>query len=173
MMREDTREVSVITKTYDFILWSVPHIAKFPRDRRFVLGERMERTLYDVLDALIEAKYSREKCTHLSNANRMLERFRFQFRMAKDLKILSGKSYEFAARNIDAYRRGELTREDLVSSLAAWEGYVCPADTRGLRRFLYDDLRRYMVSGRTDSSHSECRTLVYRRTKAAVGSSAA
>jgi len=105
MAVEDKSELSVITKTYDLILWSAPHIAKFPRDRRFVLGERMERTLYDILDALIEAKYSKRKESHLRSANRMLERLRFQFRLAKDLKILNVRSYEFAARSLDAIGR--------------------------------------------------------------------
>jgi len=98
-------ELSVITKIYDFILWSQGHISKFPRDKRFVLGERMERTLYDILDAAIEAKYSREKKAILVRANIMIERLRFQFRLAKDSNTLALGSYEFAARSIDAIGR--------------------------------------------------------------------
>ena len=45
----------VITKTYDLILWSCNHTSKFPRNHRFVLGERIERTLYDLLGPLIRA----------------------------------------------------------------------------------------------------------------------
>ena len=52
-------ELTVITKTYDFILWSCNHTSKFPRNHRFVLGERIERNLYDLLEILIRAKYSR------------------------------------------------------------------------------------------------------------------
>ena len=33
-------ELTVITKTYDLILWSCHHTGKFPRNHRFVLGER-------------------------------------------------------------------------------------------------------------------------------------
>ncbi len=43
-------ELTVITKTYDLILWSCNHTSKFPRNHRFVLGERIERSLYDLLD---------------------------------------------------------------------------------------------------------------------------
>ena len=32
-------ELTVITKTYDLILWSCNHTSKFPRNHRFVLGE--------------------------------------------------------------------------------------------------------------------------------------
>ena len=33
-------ELVVITKTYDLILWSCNHTGRFPRQHRFVLGER-------------------------------------------------------------------------------------------------------------------------------------
>ena len=35
-------ELVVITKTYDLILWSCNHTGKFPRNHRFVLGERLD-----------------------------------------------------------------------------------------------------------------------------------
>jgi len=38
-------ELTIITKTYDLILWSCNHTSWFPRNHRFVLGERMERNL--------------------------------------------------------------------------------------------------------------------------------
>ena len=36
--RRDYEELTVITKTYDLILWSCHHTIKFPRNHRFVLG---------------------------------------------------------------------------------------------------------------------------------------
>ena len=39
-MKKD-QELIVITKTYDLILWSCNHTSKFPRNHRFVLGERL------------------------------------------------------------------------------------------------------------------------------------
>ena len=38
-------ELVIITKTYDLILWRCNHTGRFPRQHRFVLGERLERTL--------------------------------------------------------------------------------------------------------------------------------
>ena len=35
-------ELVVITKTYDLILWSCNHTGKYPRNHRFVLGERLD-----------------------------------------------------------------------------------------------------------------------------------
>jgi hypothetical protein len=48
-MKKD-QELIVITKTYDLRLWSCNHTRKFPRNHRFVLGERIERNLYNLLN---------------------------------------------------------------------------------------------------------------------------
>jgi len=93
-------EVSAITKTYDLIMWSIPHITKFPRSHRFVLGELIERNLYSILEDLIDAKYSKEKLLILRKTNIKLEKLRYQIRIAKDFKILPLNSYEFAAKSI-------------------------------------------------------------------------
>ena len=58
MKKQD--ELVIITKTYDLILWSCNHTGRLPRQHRFVLGERLERSLYDLLETLILAKYSRD-----------------------------------------------------------------------------------------------------------------
>jgi hypothetical protein len=60
-MAERTDELTVITKTYDLILWSCQHTSRFPRNHRFVLGERIERRLYDLLETLIQAKYTKSR----------------------------------------------------------------------------------------------------------------
>src|SRR5271167_271987 len=94
-------ELTIITKTYDLILWSCNHTGKFPRNHRFVLGERIERNLYDLLETLIQAKYSRQRQPLLEKANLTLEILRFQIRLAKDLQCLKLPSYAFAAKAID------------------------------------------------------------------------
>ena len=79
-VRKDNEELTVITKTYDFILWSCHHTGKFPRNHRFVLGERIERNLYDLLELLIRAKYSRNRQEFLEQANLVLAEVREQIR---------------------------------------------------------------------------------------------
>ena len=90
-----TEELVVITKTYDLILWSCNHTSRFPRQHRFVLGERLERSLYDLLELLIQAKYSRDRKSLLDNANLKLEVLRFQIRLAKDLQCLDSSTHGF------------------------------------------------------------------------------
>ena len=98
---EKNQELIVITKTYDLILWSCHHTGKFPRNHRFVLGERVERNLYDLLETLIQAKYTRQRQGLLGQANLKLETLRFQIRLAKDLQCLKTTSYAFASRAVD------------------------------------------------------------------------
>jgi hypothetical protein len=93
-MKKD-QELTVVTKTYDLILWSCNHTSKFPRNHRFVLGERIERNLYDLLETLIRAKYTKNRQQLLEEANLNLEVLRFQMRLAKDLQCLKVESYAF------------------------------------------------------------------------------
>lgn len=91
-------ELPVILKTYDMVSWSVQHTARFPRSHRFVLGERIERRLYDLLETLLEAKYTRDRQPLLRRANLTLEVLRFQMRLAHDLHCLRTNSYGFATQ---------------------------------------------------------------------------
>jgi hypothetical protein len=95
-MRE--KELAIITKTYDLVKWSCQHTSKFPRNHRFVLGERIERRLYDLLETLVQARYPRDRQALLRQANLSLEVLRFQMRLAHDLQCLRTNSYGFATR---------------------------------------------------------------------------
>ena len=109
-MKKD-QELIVITKTYDLILWSCNHTGRFPRSHRFVLSERIERYMYNLLETLIRAKYTKNRQRLLEDANLTLEILRFQMRLAKDLQCLKVESYGFAAKSIDAgsgHRPGDL-----------------------------------------------------------------
>src|SRR5258707_12010937 len=75
---ERHEELVVTTKTYDLILRSCNHTGKFPHNHRFVLGERIERNLYDLLETLIRAKYTKNRQELLDQANLVLDCQRFQ-----------------------------------------------------------------------------------------------
>jgi hypothetical protein len=103
--RRDHQALVVITKTYDLILWSCRHTGKFPRNHRFVLGERMERNLYDLQETLIRAKYGKQRQELLEKVNLTLEILRFPMRLAKDLQCLKVESYGFATKAVDEIGR--------------------------------------------------------------------
>ena len=54
-------ELVVITRAFDLAREMTQRTRKLPRDLKFVLGDRMLTTTYDVLDTLIEARYARTK----------------------------------------------------------------------------------------------------------------
>jgi hypothetical protein len=89
------QELPVIRKTYDLVLWACRHTSRFPRQHRFVLGERMERRLYDLLETLLQARYTRDRQPLLRQANLTLEVLRFQMRLAHDLQCLRTNRYGF------------------------------------------------------------------------------
>ncbi len=96
------KEVDAVTKLYDFILWMVPNLDKFPRNQKFVLGDRIETLMLDILEQLIDAAYSKAKQPLLGAANLKLEKLRYLIRLAKDLQLINIKAYEFSARAMDA-----------------------------------------------------------------------
>ena len=83
------------------MLWLIPAVERFPRRQKFLLGDRIQATALDVLERLIEATYSKRRGGHLAGANLGLEKLRFLFRLARDLRILDYRRYEHAARSID------------------------------------------------------------------------
>ena len=88
-----------------FLKWLVPTVEKFPRSQKFMLGDRIQGTALDVLEALIEATYTRDRRTHLARANLGLEKLRFFCRLAHEQRHLDARRYEHAARAIDEVGR--------------------------------------------------------------------
>ena len=86
---------------YRFLLWLVPAVERFPRSQKFLLGDRIQGTALDVLERLIEATYTKRRSDHLAKANLGLEKLRFLFRLARDLRCLDHRRYEHAARSLD------------------------------------------------------------------------
>ena len=96
------RELKVISDFYDFMLYLIQRIEKFPRHHRYSLGMTIETRLQAILSKLLEAKYAREKRDLLAHVNIELETLRFQLRLARDLRALPVKSHGFAARQMES-----------------------------------------------------------------------
>lgn len=96
---------NVLTKMQDLLLYTIPQLAKFPRDQKFVLGDRIETKLLEVQERCIRAYYSREKKTHLIEANLALEITRHLVRLAFALRVLSPKAYEVISERVDEVGR--------------------------------------------------------------------
>lgn len=97
--------MQVIPKTYDLILWLIPRLKHFPRDQRFLLGDRIQSAALDVLCLLIEANYTRSRSGLLRSANLELEKLRYLVRLSSDLHYLNRRRYQHAAERIDEVGR--------------------------------------------------------------------
>lgn len=95
----------VIEKAYDAILWFLPKLEGFPRGQKFLLGDRIETMLLDILELLIEANYSRARTEVLSRVNLKLDKLRFLMRISKDLHYIDLKAFEHQARLVDEIGR--------------------------------------------------------------------
>lgn len=93
-------EMEVITRAYELTVEITRRVREFPRDLRFVLGDRMLNTVYTVLDLLIEARYTAGRGPILKRVNIVLEQLRFQIRLAVDMQLFSLRQYEFLAERV-------------------------------------------------------------------------
>ncbi len=90
---------------HELLLWTVPQLDGFPRVRRFTLGERLESTLIEVLECLVEAAYTRARQGPLKKANLRLEVARHLWRLSHELEVVSSRRYEKDIGEIGRKRR--------------------------------------------------------------------
>ncbi len=105
MKKQDDGAPVVVQKAYDFLLWLLPKVENFPRSYRFTVGERLTAQGLDLLMALVEAAYARQKGELLEQASRKVNSTRYLLRMAKDLRLMSIDAYGFSAEKLDEIGR--------------------------------------------------------------------
>ena len=96
------QELPIIQKAYDLIKWYVPILNRLPRDHKFMLGDRMITGLYELLEGLIQARYSSDKLPQLRSLNSHLDILRHQTRLLLDFQLIEVKRYEYAGQLINS-----------------------------------------------------------------------
>ncbi len=94
-----------LEKTYQFLVWLIPVVDRFPQRQKFLLGDRIQTMALDVLEGLVEATYSRNRVPTLATVNIRLNKLRLLFRLATELHLVDHRRYEHAARSIDEIGR--------------------------------------------------------------------
>ena len=61
MADNSKRTGAAVEAHYQFLLWLLPTVEKFPRSHKFTLGDRIETIALNVLETLIEATYTRDR----------------------------------------------------------------------------------------------------------------
>lgn len=86
-----------IQDCHSLLEWLIPQLDRFPRQRRFTLGDRIESLLLEVLQGLIEAAYRRGRPETLREANLKLDVARHLWRLSFRLQAVAPKSYAHGA----------------------------------------------------------------------------
>jgi hypothetical protein len=96
MLKSETKSNTpkAVQDCHNILLWLTPHLDKFPKQRRFTLGKKIETTLLDVLELLITASYSHKKHSELREANIKVELLRHLWRVAFELQSINSKSWQ-------------------------------------------------------------------------------
>ena len=85
----------LLVKWYDVTKWMLERVESFPKNQRFIFGQRLADRVLGILELLVEAAYSPRKADLLAQANRELEVLRWLIRMATDRQLLTPRQYEY------------------------------------------------------------------------------
>jgi len=96
-----TPEPQLFVFWYDFSKWLLEKTEKFPRKVRFSFSNRIDNLSLDIIEGIIEARYSRKKKDILRRIDLDMEKLRILLRMCHDLGYLDHNGYEFAAKKIN------------------------------------------------------------------------
>ncbi len=91
-MSRAVKQPVVLVKWFRVVVWVLDRVDHFPKNQRFVFGQRLADRAISVLELLVEASWSREKPRLLAAANRDIEVLRWLVRLAHERKLLTGSS---------------------------------------------------------------------------------
>jgi hypothetical protein len=94
-------DLPAFIKWSEFVQWLFPHTEKFPKRARFTLALRIENLALDIIEDLVEARYTRNKTAILRRINLRLEKMRILLRFSHGFRYLSTRSYEFAVKTLN------------------------------------------------------------------------
>jgi len=95
-------EPILLSKWYEFTKWLLARVDQFPKNQRFILGQRLVDGVLDIQECLVEAAYSSgdRKREQLATANRKIEVLRWLIRMAHERELLTGRQYAFTSEQM-------------------------------------------------------------------------
>ena len=91
----------LLIKWYDVTKWLLERVDSFPKNQRFIFGQRLADRAIDIMELLVEAAYSSRKTELLTRANREIEVLRWLVRLAMDRKILTPRQYEHCCLSLN------------------------------------------------------------------------
>ena len=95
----------IYTRYYDLLGWILDRTAKFPKNMRFGLVQKIEQIALELLEQLVEAIYSSERRQLYQPLNINLEKLRVFLRLSHDRDLLSAEQLRYAVGEIDEIGR--------------------------------------------------------------------
>jgi len=91
---EKYEDLIFFQKIYDLAIWLHPILNRFPKSEKFVLAEKIENCMIEILKKAIIINFQKNKNQILmSELNAEIDCLKILVRLAKDLKFLNIKSY--------------------------------------------------------------------------------
>ena len=101
-----SEEIPLFIHWTDVLKWMLTKTEKFPKRVRFTFSTRIDNLALDVLDRIVQARYTADRVPILDQINLDLERMRVLLRICHELQYLDHNGYERASRDIE--RAGEM-----------------------------------------------------------------
>ncbi|MBM3212336.1 diversity-generating retroelement protein Avd [Candidatus Poribacteria bacterium] len=95
------KELKIVNDFYLLLKWYGDILSRFPRNHRYALGLRVENTLYDIMELLIEQSDRDKKAVILDKVSVKLDYLRFLVRLTFDLKLITMTQHHAFIEQID------------------------------------------------------------------------
>ena len=100
--RQAGPELLVLARFEAFTAWLFDRTAKWPKNARFTLTQRIENHVLDIVEELVQARYRpADRRRTLEAVNLRLERLRHLFRLAHGARVCPHTVFESAMRSLD------------------------------------------------------------------------
>ncbi len=84
----------------EFLKWLLGRTEKFPRRVRLSVSNRLECLALDMLEDIVEARYTRERRAILKRMNLRLDKLRVLLRLCHERGFLAHEGYEYGFRQL-------------------------------------------------------------------------
>lgn len=102
MARED---YPLYVHWYQTLCWLLETCDRFPKQSRWVLGNRVANHGLDAMEAIVEAIYTKARLPLLRQINRHIELLRVLLRIAHHRHYLSSKQFAYISEQLDTAGR--------------------------------------------------------------------
>ena len=94
------KEALLLEKVYVLLIWVAERVAKFPKDYKYTIGNRLSSRSFDLLEECIAA-YSGSEKSAVRKVSGTLDCVRYYIRFSKDLKLITVDQYGFACEKVN------------------------------------------------------------------------